>query len=216
MEIVLIDDHEVVRDGIAALIEQEYGWHVKHSVSTLSALPSHTSLDDVDVVVLDISLANESGFDVLTTIKSQAPHVKCLMLSMYDHVAYITKALELGADGYVTKTAATKELMDALEALERDENYLSSDISSKLAFGETRVIAQLTEREKEVFLLLAKGLQPKQIAYRIDTAPKTVMVHRTNIYRKLNTTSQFGLLKIALETGMLDLADFINEDAISQ
>lgn len=73
-----------------------------------SALPSHTSLDDVDVVVLDISLANESGFDVLTTIKSQAPHVKCLMLSMYDHVAYITKALELGADGYVTKQRQRK------------------------------------------------------------------------------------------------------------
>lgn len=216
MEIVLIDDHEVVRDGIAALIGQEYGWHVKYSIGALDELPSYSSLDDIDVVVLDISLANESGFDVLVEIKRHAPHVKCLMLSMYDHLAYITKALELGADGYVTKTAATKELMDALEALERDENYLSSDISNKLEFGEKQGIEQLTEREKEVFILLARGLQPKEIAYRIDTAPKTVMVHRTNIYHKLNTTSQFGLLKIALENGMLDLADFINEDANSQ
>ena len=70
------------------------------------------------------------------------------MLSMYDHVGYISKALELGADGYVTKNAATKELMDALEALEKDENYLSTDISKKLAFGDKQLTSILTESNK--------------------------------------------------------------------
>ena len=207
MHILLIDDHEIVRDGIKTLIEQEYGWHVAYAVSSFSELPSFASLEDIDVAVLDISLAQESGFDTLIKIKNEAPFVKCLMLSMYDHVGYISKALELGADGYVTKSAATKELMDALESLEKDENYLSSDISKKLAFGDKRLTSILTEREREVFLLLAKGFQPKQIAYHIDTAPKTVMVHRTNIYKKLNVKSQFGLLRIALETGYLDVSE---------
>ena len=150
----------------------------------------------------------------LIKIKKDSPFIKCLMLSMYDHVGYISKALELGADGYVTKNAATKELMDALESLEKDENYLSTDISKKLAFGDKQLTSILTEREKEIFLLLAKGFQPKQIAYYIDTAPKTVMVHRTNIYKKLNVTSQFGLLRIALETGYLDVSDVIYDDTL--
>lgn len=214
MRILLIDDHEIVRDGIKTLIEQEYGWHVAYAVSSLSELPSFASLEDIDVAVLDISLAQESGFDTLIKIKNEAPFVKCLMLSMYDHVGYISKALELGADGYVTKSAATKELMDALESLEKNENYLSSDISKKLAFGDKRLTSILTEREREVFLLLAKGFQPKQIAYYIETAPKTVMVHRTNIYKKLNVKSQFGLLRIALETGYLDVSDVIYDDTL--
>lgn len=214
MHILIIDDHEIVRDGIKTLIEQEYGWHVSYAVSSLYALPSFATLDDIDVAILDISLAQESGFDTLVKIKKDAPFIKCLMLSMYDHVGYISKALELGADGYVTKNAATKELMDALEALEKDENYLSTDISKKLAFGDKQLTSILTEREKEIFLLLAKGFQPKQIAYYIDTAPKTVMVHRTNIYKKLNVTSQFGLLRIALETGYLDVSDVIYDDTL--
>lgn len=214
MNILIIDDHEIVRDGIKALIEQEYGWHVVYAVDSIGALPSYASFDEVDVAILDISLVNESGFDTLVKIKQQAPFVKCLMLSMYEHVGYISKALELGADGYVTKNAATKELMNSLESLERDENYLSSDISRKLAFGDKCLTSLLTDREKEIFLLLAKGFQPKQIAYHIDTAPKTVMVHRTNIYKKLNVTSQFGLLRIALEIGYLDVYDVINDDAL--
>lgn len=214
MHLLIIDDHEIVRDGIKTLIEQEYGWHVSHAVSSLEELPSYATFEEIDVAILDISLVNGSGFDTLVKIKQQAPYVKCLMLSMYEHVGYISKALELGADGYVTKNAATKELIDALESLEKDENYLSSDLSKKLAFGDKCLTSILTEREKEVFLLLAKGFQPKQIAYHIDTAPKTVMVHRTNIYKKLNVTSQFGLLRIALETGYLDVSDVINDDVL--
>lgn len=214
MHLLIIDDHEIVRDGIKTLIEQEYGWHVSYAVSSLEELPSYATFEEIDVAILDISLVNGSGFDTLVKIKQQAPYVKCLMLSMYEHVGYISKALELGADGYVTKNAATKELIDALESLEKDENYLSSDLSKKLAFGDKCLTSILTEREKEVFLLLAKGFQPKQIAYHIDTATKTVMVHRTNIYRKLNVTSQFGLLRIALETGYLDVSDVINDDVL--
>ncbi len=214
MHLLIIDDHEIVRDGIKTLIEQEYGWHVSYAISALDDLSSYASFEEIDVAILDISLANGNGFDTLVKIKQQAPYVKCLMLSMYEHVGYICKALELGADGYVTKNAATKELIDALDSLEKDENYLSSDISRKLAFGDKCLTSILTDREKEIFLLLAKGFQPKQIAYHIDTAPKTVMVHRTNIYRKLEVTSQFGLLRIALETGYLDVSDVINDDVL--
>ena len=80
--------------------------------------------------------------------------------------------------------------------------------------GQVEYVIEHPDREKETFLLLAKGFQPKQIAYHIDTAPKTVMVHRTNIYKKLNVTSQFGLLRIALEIGYLDVYDVINDDAL--
>lgn len=78
MNILIIDDHEIVRDGIKALIEQEYGWHVVYAVDSIGALPSYASFDEVDVAILDISLVNESGFDTLVKIKQQAPFVKCL------------------------------------------------------------------------------------------------------------------------------------------
>ena len=127
MHIVIIDDHELVRDGIRNLVEQEFGWQVAFAVAALEQLPDLEILANIDVAIIDISLQDASGFDVLAAIKADFPYVRCLMLSMYEHVGYITKALELGADGYVTKTAATKELMSALEAtkitIKLDELY---------------------------------------------------------------------------------------------
>tara|TARA_B100000614_G_scaffold253370_1_gene267221 strand:- start:3135 stop:3779 length:645 start_codon:yes stop_codon:yes gene_type:complete len=210
MHIIIIDDHELVRDGIKNLVEQEFGWHVLFDVAAIEELPNADVLADVDVAIIDISLQEASGFDVLNTIKTNYPDVRCLMVSMYEHVGYISKALELGADGYVTKTAATKELMCALDALENGDNYLSSDLSNKLAFGHNNAFSELTEREREVFLLLARGLQPKRISSQLNTMPKTIMVHRTNIYHKLGVTSQFELLRIALNEGILSLDDFIH------
>jgi len=213
MEILLLDDHEIIRDGIKSLIEQEYGWTVVFSLGFIASIPRQDMLENVDVAVIDISLQEKSGFDALKQFKSNNHHIKCLMLSMYEHVGYVNKALELGADAYVTKTAATKELISALEALERDENYLSSDIANKLAFKQQCAESLLTEREKEVFLYLAQGLCPKRISKIINTMPKTVMVHRTNIYQKLGVASQFELIRIALKEGYLSLNDFITADA---
>lgn len=210
MHIVIIDDHELVRDGIRNLVEQEFGWHVAFAVAALEQLPDLEILANIDVAIIDISLQDASAFDMLAAIKADFPYVRCLMLSMYEHVGYITKALELGADGYVTKTAATKELMSALEALENGDNYLSTDLSKKLAFGHNDALSELTEREREVFLLLARGMPPKRISSQLNTMPKTIMVHRTNIYHKLNAVSQFELLRIALNEGILSLDDFIH------
>lgn len=210
MNIILIDDHEVIRDGIKSLIDQEFGWQVIYSASRLPNYDSSELFDNTDVAILDISLKIESGFSLLQEIKSSYPHIKCVMLSMYDHIGYVSKALELGADSYVTKTAATKELMAALGAVENGDNYLSSDISNSLAFSKNNSFNGLTDREKEVFLHLAKGLPPKKISKVLNTMPKTIMVHRTNIYNKLGASSQFELLRLALAEGILDVNDIIN------
>lgn len=209
MNIILIDDHEVIRDGIKSLIEQEFGWQVIYSASQLPNPDKNEIFENTDAAVIDISLKSESGFSILHKIKLSHPHIRCVILSMYEHIGYVTKALDLGADSYVTKTAATKELMAALEAVENGDNYLSSDIGNSLAFSKNSTFNTLTEREREVFLYLAKGMQPKKISQLLDTMPKTIMVHRTNIYNKLGVKTQFELLRIALADGILDVDDII-------
>lgn len=210
MNIILIDDHEVIRDGIKSLIDQEFGWQVIYSASQLPNYDSSELFDNTDAAILDISLKFESGFSLPQEIKSSYPHIKCVMLSMYEHIGYVRKALELGADSYVTKTAATKELIAALGAVENGDNYLSSDISNSLAFSKNNSFNGLTEREKEVFLYLARGLIPKKISQILNTMPKTIMVHRTNIYNKLGVSTQFELLRLALSEGILDVDDILN------
>ena len=210
VNIILIDDHEVIRDGIKGLIEQEFGWQVIYSASQLPNYNSNELFDNTDVAILDISLKIESGFSILQKVKSSYPHIKCVMLSMYEHIGYVSKALELGADSYVTKTAATKELLAALDAVYSNKNYLSSDISNSLAFSKNDSFNGLTEREREVFLHLARGLIPKKISQILNTMPKTIMVHRTNIYNKLGVSTQFELLRLALAEGILDVDDILN------
>lgn len=145
MYIIIIDDYELVRDGIKNLVEQEFGWYVLFDVVVLEELLNVDVLVDVDVVIIDILLQEVFGFDVLNIIKIDFLDVCCLIVSMYEYVGYIFKVLEFGVDGYVIKIVVIKELMCVLDVLENGDNYFSIDLSNKFVFGYNNVFLEFIE-----------------------------------------------------------------------
>jgi two-component system uhpT operon response regulator UhpA len=199
--IVLADDHAIVRTGFRALIDEE---------SDMSIIAECTSADEArlvvctqmpDVLVFDISMPG-GGLSLLPELRESAPALKLLVLSMHDREPYISEALRRGAHGYVTKGAATDELVAAIRGVCAGRSYLSADIGPSKQVTKSG-LERLSEREREVFLLLARGTTPKQAAADLGISIKTVYLHRAVIRDKLGARNDLDLHRFALESGML-------------
>jgi two-component system uhpT operon response regulator UhpA len=160
----------------------------------------------IDVAVVDISLPDKSGLELALLLNQQYPHIKVIMVSMFEQRHFIQQALQNGALGYISKQAAANELIDAISAVLKGEIYLSDEIRKNIESNEPdELIGRLTTRELDVFKLIALGNNPKQISKVLNVDPKTVFTHRTNIYKKLDLKSPFEVLKYALKLGVVPL-----------
>ena len=156
-----------------------------------------------DLLVLDISLPG-GGLNLLSDLASSATSPAVLVLSMHTGEPYVSEALRRGASGYVTKGAAADELIDALEAIAAGGRYLSSDLQASSALPASgNVIDQLSGREREVFLQLARGATPKQVALGLGISVKTAYLHRDAVRRKLGVRNDLQLHQIASAHGLL-------------
>ena len=201
--IVLVDDHAIVREGFKRLIEAEPGLEViaecgdaEEALETILAQPA-------DLVVLDLSLPNGGGLPLLEHLLSVRPRLRVVVLSMHDSEPYISEALRRGAWGYVSKSAAAEELIAGLREVLAGRQFLSSDIARQRANRETDPMMRLTAREQEVFLLLARGLTPKQTAAELGIGQKTVYIHRASLMGKLGAGSELDLYRLARERGLV-------------
>jgi DNA-binding NarL/FixJ family response regulator len=169
-----------------------------------------------DLVLLDLSLPDQSGVEVARQIRTFLPDTRIIIVSMHAKVELITKAFQAGATGYVIKESATEKLVEALEAVSNDEYFLDSSLSqkvvSKLVESSARAsksvdarYESLTRREQEVLRLLVEGLSAKEIGERFFISPKTVENHRTNIMNKLNIHSTMALVRYAAKLGLIDV-----------
>lgn len=204
--IVLVDDHAIVREGFKRLIEMEADLDViaecRCADDAVDAVHRHRP----DLVALDLSLPDGSGLPLIEHLRSVAPSTHIVVLSMHDGEPYVSEALRRGASGYVTKGAAPEELVVGLRAVLAGERFLSSDLRQRRAEqrGETPdPLARLTAREREVFLLLAAGRAPKQVAAELGVGQKTVYIHRANLMGKLGAGSELDLYRMATERGLL-------------
>ena len=123
---------------------------------------------------------------------------------MYDYEPYVSNALKLGAQGYVSKRSASEALIDAVNSVIKGGRYISEDVKFNTTSPSSK-LTLLTPREKEALPLFAKGLNAKQVAQQLDMMPKTAHVHKTNIYNKLEVSNSFELLKIAIDSGIITL-----------
>lgn len=200
IRIVLADDHAIVRTGFRALIEQEPDMRIVAECGCAEEARAQVAETKPDVLVLDLAMPG-GGFSLLSTLAGEAPAVRLLVLSMHDQEPYISEALRRGAHGYVTKGSATDDLVDALRALHGGSLYLSSDVGTlRRSDGP---LSRLSEREREVFLLLARGVTPKQIANELNISVKTVYFHRTVVREKLKVRNDLEMHRIALEAARL-------------
>ena len=207
--IVLVDDHAIVREGFKRLIEIESDFDVVAECRSADDAVEAVGRLSPDLVVLDLSLPDGGGLPLIEHLLSATPLTRIVVLSMHDGEPYVSEALRRGAKGYVSKGAGPEELVCGLRAVMQGENFLSSDLRERRASrprGALDPISRLTAREREVFLLLAEGLTPKQVAARLGIGQKTVYIHRASLMGKLGAGSELDLYRMASERGLLPAA----------
>jgi len=210
MKFALIDDHQMVREGFKALIEEEEpDWQVSFEASSYSECLQNLGDIDIDCFVIDISLPDRNGLEVSQLIGKKLPSAKRIILSMYEEKSYIQRALDLGVDAYLSKRDAAEELITAIHSIFKNQLFLSPSINTHFLKPQKAdsILNKLTLRELEVFKLLAQGFNAKQVSQVIDIMPKTAHVHRASIMSKLNLTSQIQITKLALEQGVILIDD---------
>ncbi|MCF2918640.1 response regulator transcription factor [Pseudoalteromonas sp. BZP1] len=210
MKFALIDDHQMVREGFKALIEEEEpDWQVSFEASSYSECLQNLGDIDIDCFVIDISLPDRNGLEVSQLIGKKLPSAKRIILSMYEEKSYIQRALDIGVDAYLSKRDAAEELITAIHSVFKNQLFLSPSINTHFLKPQKTdsVLNKLTPRELEVFKLLAQGFNAKQVSQVIDIMPKTAHVHRASIMSKLNLTSQIQITKLALEQGVILIDD---------
>lgn len=205
IKIALIDDHIVVRSGFAQLLTLEPDISiVGQYASAQEAWPYLISLD-IDVAIMDISMPDESGLQLLTRLRKKKPDFRTIILSIYDTPAFVQSALDAGASAYLTKCCGPEELVQAVRSVYQGGCYLCADAMRALRQTpqQKQGIQELTNREREVFNLLVAGLSVKVIAEQLNLSHKTVHVHRANVLGKLQCESTIDLVHYALEHNII-------------
>ena len=202
IRILLVDDHQLVRDGLHSRLGETPGIEVVGEAGTGSEALALAAELRPDLVLLDIGLPDMSGLDVAAQLADVAPGSRALMLSMYDNREYVISAIRAGAAGYVLKDASSKEIITAIRAVAAGGSYYSAPLTTALATGGSEP-PLLTEREREILILVAQGNSNKRIAQQLDVSVRTVETHRLNLRKKLGVETPAGLIRYALQQGWI-------------
>ncbi len=202
--ILIVDDHPIVRQGIAMLINREADLHVCCETSDVKQAIEASRSCRHDLAVVDLSLAGSSGLELIKKLRSEFPDMAILMMSMHDEAVYAELALRAGAHGYLMKQVATDTMLRAIRQILRGELYVSDKMRSrmlqKMLHGNTEEspIGCLTTAEFEVLHLIGMGLGTSEIADKLARSVKTIESHRANIKKKLNLDSGSQLIHFAI------------------
>jgi len=202
IRIALVDDHSLVRDGVRALLSTRPLFEVVGEAE--NATQALTMCEEVkpDILLVDIGLQDMNGLELTPLIRQRCPAIKILILSMYDNQEYVATSIRAGASGYVLKNAPSREIVAAIEAIATGGTFYSAEVTLKLVSKKTEE-NELTPREVQVLVGLAKGLDNKTIARDLAISVRTVETHRLSIRRKLKVDKPAGLVKYAMEHGLL-------------
>jgi DNA-binding NarL/FixJ family response regulator len=202
IRIALVDDHSLVRDGVRALLSTRPLFEVVgEAENAAQALTLCESLKP-DILLVDIGLQDMNGLELTQLIRQRCPAIKILILSMYDNQEYVATSIRAGASGYVLKNAPSREIVAAIEAIATGGTFYSAEVTLKLVSKKSEE-NELTPREVQVLVGLAKGLDNKTIARDLAISVRTVETHRLSIRRKLKVDKPAGLVKYAMEHGLL-------------
>jgi DNA-binding NarL/FixJ family response regulator len=211
IRVLVADDHMIVRSGIRHVLESEAGFEVVGEAASGSEAVALASELHPDVVVLDISMPEESGLEVAARLRGGATGTRVLILSMHDNAEYVIESVKAGAHGYLLKDTAATELRNAIRAVCRGESYFSPPVASRLTAalrGEQGTAApgldQLTGREREVLMGVARGRTNKEIAAQLGISHRTVETHRESLMRKLQIRTIAELTRFALSAGIVE------------
>lgn len=210
--IVLADDHLLVRAGIRSLVEAIEGATIVGEANNGREAVALVRQHRPDLAILDITMKELNGIEATVQIRAELPSTRVLILSMHSGGEFVMRAMRAGANGYLVKDAAPLELRMAIEALMRDEMYLSPRISRHVVAGlhrapgaDTSSIDALTARQREILQMVAEGKSTKEIAFVLDVSVKTVETHRAALMERLGIHDVAGLVVYAIRHGLLDI-----------
>ena len=207
INIILVDDHAVVRAGVRRLLEQEPLFDVIGEAESGEKAYQLFGELNPDVMLMDLSMPGMGGLEAIRRILMRDEKAKILVLSMHEDLSFANQALKLGAKGYLIKNTLGDDLVKAIEAISRGDIFLSDEIAKKIAVssidGGQDPIHDLSAREFEIFRLLAEGFEVDAIATTFNISPKTVSNYQTIIKQKLNIHSPVELIRYAIKAGLI-------------
>jgi DNA-binding NarL/FixJ family response regulator len=216
ISVLIADDHTLVRRGLVTLLSLNKNVEVVAEVGDGRAAIEITLQKKPDVVMMDLSMPNLSGFEAIRQIKKQSPSTKILVLSAFDNEDYVMQTIECGADGYLLKNTSPEELGTAIKNVSAGKNYYSPTVAkfaeSAIANRslsqhdqETKLFSRLTQREREILQLIAEAHSHHEIAEMLHISIRTVDTHRNNIIQKLGLHDTASLVTYAIKNGIVIL-----------
>jgi two-component system response regulator NreC len=208
--ILLVDDHAMFRSGMRALLESERGFEVVGEAATGNDGVDRVRELKPDVVVMDLSMPDSNGLDATRRIAALGLKARVLVLTVHAEEEYLVPVVEAGASGYLTKTSADQDLVDAIRVVARGEVYLPPKATRLLLqqyrnapADSSQKLQDLSAREREVMALTAEGFSSREIGEKLFISPKTVDTYRARIMEKLGLNHRSELVRFALKTGLL-------------
>ncbi|MBC7817760.1 MAG: response regulator transcription factor [Planctomycetaceae bacterium] len=205
-KILIVDDHPLLREGLAMRLSLEPDLQVCGEAATEEEALAQAEQTTPELMLVDISLKNGNGLNLIKQIKSQYPHIKMLVVSSFDESLYAERALRAGALGYLNKQESNEKLLDAVRTVLAGQRFVSATIAQRLlgqalgASDQTKTpLERLSDRELEIFRLIGEGLSSGAIAERLFLSPHTIDTHRENLKRKLSIPNAGELTRTAVE-----------------
>jgi two-component system response regulator NreC len=217
IKIFLTDDHTILRQGLRALLEGEIDFTIIGETCDGQEALNQVQALEPDILVLDLSLPGMSGLEVIRRLYQSNCQTRIIVLSMYAKGAYIQEALKYGVKGYVLKGSDAKELAQAIRLVMGGVTYLSPPVAQLAKEAQSQLkqshgldpYKTLTNREREILPLAARGLSSSEIGKQLNISPRTVEVHRARILHKLGLQNQAELIRFALQRGILPIEEGI-------
>ena len=213
INILLVDDHDIVRDGIRMLLEDEVGFGIEaeaeNGEEALNACKEH----DIDLIIMDISMPGMNGIEATEKIKESSPDIKVLALTMMDEDQHIRQMIEAGASGYILKSSDKIELVDAITTILEGKHYFSNDATQSVMMDlvkdtgekESTDPGNITDREKEVLELIVQQHTNQEVADKLHISTRTVDAHRRNLLQKTGAKNTAGLVTYAIKHNLADI-----------
>ncbi len=211
IKVMLVDDHEMVREGVKQLIEFDGNIQVTAQASNGADCLKLLKKEIPDILLLDINMLGMNGIDVVKTIRKEQIPVKVLILTVHNEVEYLINLVDIGIEGYILKDSSSAELIKAIEHIARGESYIQPDLipalnSRLINRDEDRgKIESLTKRELEVLKLVAKGHFNKEIANQLDISERTVKNHISSIFRKIDVSDRTQAAVFAIKNNLISI-----------
>jgi DNA-binding NarL/FixJ family response regulator len=209
IRVLLADDHAIVRAGLKEILADTGDITVAGEAANGQEVMARVREHDYDVAVLDMSMPGRSGIELIKQVKDEKPKLRILVLSMHSEQQYAVRALKSGASGYLTKESAAEELVAAIRRIAAGGAYVSPETAERLALdaaphANAAPHTLLSDREFQVFQMIARGTAVGEIAKQLSLSVKTVSTHKTRTLQKMGLANQAQLIRYALEHKLLD------------